>query len=133
MEVNNIGSELIRISPVVKNRLDKIRDGKTVKGRWGYERQMKYTDVIVELLDNDWASSAEKSILGIVRILVEHEIWSPNTTDPYKLLNLVVDYLQLWLERASLSRHPRDYPIYKEIYDLLSAKLEVLSSKSSCR
>ena len=107
-----MGSELIRVKEEIKGKLDHFREGQTVEGKYGYMKQMKYSDAIRVLLNNiknDYTTRAKYELVKAIT--------GDYDTSPDKVLDFVVRYLDIYLRTTSTKQ--KNYGLYCSILDYL--------------
>ena len=85
-----MSSVLIRVDPKTKTILDNMKGGKKVQGKGYYSRQMKYDDLILNLIDNQ----KYVSVVDFVHSFFEGFSYDRYNTDVVKITRSFVRYLK---------------------------------------
>lgn len=107
----------IRVSEETKRKLDNIRYGETVEGKYGYRKKMQYNDLIKQMLNNDYFESQDRINFAMIQHICSHVLNPVQYDSPHVLIQHVIDYLKLYV---ATSRDNKGVAIYNDVISYLT-------------
>lgn len=117
----NMVSVHIRISDTTKKKLDNLRHGQTVPGKYGYKKKMQYDDLIKQMLDNNYFESQERIKFAVIQNICGHVLQPVSYDSPHVLLQHVLNYLNLFV---ATSKDKNSVDSYKHLIEILNVVVD---------
>jgi len=121
--VIKIGSVHIRIDSKLKDKLDRLREGQTTNGKYGYKRKVHYNDLIKDILNQECSFLEMQFKYSTICSMVNVDYDIEDTVNKFK------DCLEFYLKTHNTNNYL--YPFYNDLFNyLLSFRSRLEKEKS---